>query len=333
MTDEAENLLDDAHRRAQAYRASLPERAVFPSAPALQALEVLDEPLSDRGHGAAATLALLDAVGSPATVASAGPRYFGFVIGGTLVGLQPAGMRGDLATIAGTKLLLHPAAVLVGLLLVPGIDAPLRSAALVYAAAPMLSIFPVLAQRFGLDKLCAAALLVALRTGSLGADLKRLPPGEQALVADALDPDPQRRPDAATLLQRLQLRVADARELTAQAAAPAVPGAMSEPGAPAAGVVVEAGPAWSDAELDLLLASDAARLQPVLDRDGRRIVLADWPDGCMRLADDADARALLPLIAELGPLAPLLRARVVPSAWVRTAAGEWMLALDCLLPR
>ena len=33
------------------------------------------------------------------------------------------------------------------------------------------------------------------------------------------------------------------------------------------------------------------------------------------------------------PLAPLLRARVVPSAWVRTAAGEWMLALDCLLPR
>ena len=183
------------------------------------------------------------------------------------------------------------------------------------------------------DVYSAAALLLALRTGNLGADPSRLPADERALVADALDPDPTRRPDAATLLQRLQIRVADARELTAQAAAPAVPGATSEPGAPAAGVVVEAGPTWSDAELDLLLASDAARLQPVLDRDSRRIVLADWPDGCMRLADDADARALLPLIAELGPLAPLLRARVVPSAWVRTAAGEWMLALDCLLPR
>ena len=84
MSDESERLLDDAHRRAQAYRASLPQRAVFPAPAALQALEALDEALPDAGHGAAATLALLDAVGSPATVASAGPRYFGFVIGGTL---------------------------------------------------------------------------------------------------------------------------------------------------------------------------------------------------------------------------------------------------------
>lgn len=84
-----------------------------------------------------------------------------FVIGGTLVGLKPDGMRGDLATIAIGKLVLHPAAVLAGLLLVPGIDPPLRSAAVVFASAPMLSIYPVLSQRYGLDKLAAAALLVA----------------------------------------------------------------------------------------------------------------------------------------------------------------------------
>ena len=188
------------------------------------------------------------------------------------------------------------------------------------------------------DVYSAAALLVALRTGSLAIDAARLPPHEHALVADALDPDPARRPDAATLLQRLQIRVADARELTASSAGqvhpPAVPKAMSEPGVLAsAGVVVEAGPSWSDADLDLLLASDAARLQPVLDREGRRVVLAAWPDGCMRLADDADPGGLAPLLGELGPLTALLRPRIVPQAWVRTAAGEWLLALDCLLPR
>jgi len=184
------------------------------------------------------------------------------------------------------------------------------------------------------DVYSAAALLVALRTGSLGADPSRLPPAEQALITDALDPDPQRRPDAATLLQRLQVRVADARELTAHTELPPVPKATLDPGALAsAGVVVEAAASWSDADLDLLLASDAARLQPVLDREGRRIILAAWPDGCMRLADDADARGLLPLLDELGPLGALLRPRAVASAWVRTAAGEWLLALDCLLPR
>ncbi len=184
------------------------------------------------------------------------------------------------------------------------------------------------------DVYSAAALLVALRIGSLGADASRLPAHELALIADALDPDPTRRPDAATLLQRLQIRVADARELTTRAELPPVPRAMPDPSAlTSAGVIVEAGPSWTDAELDLLLASDAARLQPVLDREGRRIVLAAWPDGCMRLADDADARGLLPLIDALGDLAALLRPRVVPSAWVRTAAGEWLLALDALLPR
>jgi glutamate/tyrosine decarboxylase-like PLP-dependent enzyme len=44
----------------------------------------LDEPLPERPTDPASTLRCLDEIGSPATVASAGPRYFGFVTGGSL---------------------------------------------------------------------------------------------------------------------------------------------------------------------------------------------------------------------------------------------------------
>ena len=184
------------------------------------------------------------------------------------------------------------------------------------------------------DVFSAAALLLALRTGSLAAPLERLSPAEQALVADALDPDPARRPDAETLRLRLHLRVADARELAPPAALPAVPQAMSEQTATGAGLVVAAAASWSDPELDALLASDAPRLQPVLDREGRRVVLAPWPEGCRRLADDADAGALVTLLDELAaPLRAALLPRLRPAAWVWTPGGAWMLALDDLLLR
>lgn len=184
------------------------------------------------------------------------------------------------------------------------------------------------------DVFSAAALLLALRTGSLGAPLDRLPAAEQALIADALDPDPARRPDADTLRQRLHLRVADARELAPRAALPAVPQAMSEQTAAGTGVIVTAASGWSDPELDALLASDAPRLQPVLDREGRRVALAPWPEGCRRLADDADAGGLQHLLAELSePLRAAIERRLRPAAWVWTPGGAWMLALDDLLLR
>ncbi len=77
-------LLRGAAERAQRYLAGLGERRVTPEAAALEQLARLDEPLPEAGHEAGETLALLDEVGSPATVASAGGRYFGFVIGGSL---------------------------------------------------------------------------------------------------------------------------------------------------------------------------------------------------------------------------------------------------------
>ncbi len=78
------SLLDDAARRARAYLDSLPERPVAPSPQAVTALQRLNEPLPPKSTDPARTLALLDELVTPATMAMAGPRFFGFVIGGTL---------------------------------------------------------------------------------------------------------------------------------------------------------------------------------------------------------------------------------------------------------
>jgi glutamate/tyrosine decarboxylase-like PLP-dependent enzyme len=77
-------LLRDAAERALCYLQSVQERPVAPSPDALAGMEHLDGSLPDRATDPADVLKLLDEVGSPATVASAGPRYFGFVIGGSL---------------------------------------------------------------------------------------------------------------------------------------------------------------------------------------------------------------------------------------------------------
>ena len=76
-------VLDEAASRAVGYAATVAARRVFPDAPALAGLAVFDEPLPDGPSDPAATLRLLDEAGSPATVASAGADYYGFVTGGT----------------------------------------------------------------------------------------------------------------------------------------------------------------------------------------------------------------------------------------------------------
>ena len=93
--------------------------------------------------------------------AAAAPPTALFVIGGSLVGLQLSGIRGDIALIAIGKLLLHPLCVLVFVRLFPPEQPLLGAAAILFAAMPMLSIYPVLAQRHGHERLCAAALLAA----------------------------------------------------------------------------------------------------------------------------------------------------------------------------
>ncbi len=78
------DLFDDAARRAKAYLAALETRRVGPSAEAITNLSRWDEPLPENPTDPAEMLRLLDVVGSPATMAMAGPRFFGFVIGSAL---------------------------------------------------------------------------------------------------------------------------------------------------------------------------------------------------------------------------------------------------------
>ena len=77
------DLLDDAARRAKRYLDALPERPLRPSASAVARLRELDK-LPDAPVDPREVLARLDEIGSPATLATAGPRFHGFVIGGSL---------------------------------------------------------------------------------------------------------------------------------------------------------------------------------------------------------------------------------------------------------
>jgi glutamate/tyrosine decarboxylase-like PLP-dependent enzyme len=79
-----DRLMEEADRRAASYLASVHGRSVFPGAEALAGLERFDEALTETGLPALSTLELLDDAGTPATVTSNGPRYFGFVIGASL---------------------------------------------------------------------------------------------------------------------------------------------------------------------------------------------------------------------------------------------------------
>ncbi len=77
-------LLQDAANRASHYLDQVRERRVAPASSDLEALKKLAVPLQGPSIDPAQVLAELDAIGSPATIASAGGRFFGFVTGGSL---------------------------------------------------------------------------------------------------------------------------------------------------------------------------------------------------------------------------------------------------------
>ncbi len=77
-------LLESTAQRAINYLESLGTRSCAPLPEAVAKLSLLDEPLTQSPTSPERVLQLLDEICSPATTAMAGPRFFGFVIGGSL---------------------------------------------------------------------------------------------------------------------------------------------------------------------------------------------------------------------------------------------------------
>jgi glutamate/tyrosine decarboxylase-like PLP-dependent enzyme len=105
--------LDAAYAAAVRYLEGLPERRVGATADAAAMRDALGGPLPERGEPAARVVEELARRADPGIVASAGPRFFGFVIGGSL----PAALAADWLTSAWDQnaglFVLSPAAAVV----------------------------------------------------------------------------------------------------------------------------------------------------------------------------------------------------------------------------
>ena len=102
--DERETAMRRAAELGLDYLTSLAERHVGPRADAAALRELLGGPLPEAGTNPTAVIERLSEAAGPGLVASAGPRYFGFVVGGAL----PAAAAADwLVTAWGQNAALH----------------------------------------------------------------------------------------------------------------------------------------------------------------------------------------------------------------------------------
>ena len=82
-----------------------------------------------------------------------------FFVGGSLAGNVIHGNITDITQIAVAKLVFHPLLVAGMLAILPAFDQDLQYAAVLIAACPMLSIFPILSSTYGFTQLASSALL------------------------------------------------------------------------------------------------------------------------------------------------------------------------------
>jgi glutamate/tyrosine decarboxylase-like PLP-dependent enzyme len=79
-----DNLLPSVASRAARYLEDIRERRVAPAPEAVCKLAGFREPMPEAPSAPGDVIRMLDELGSPATMAMAGPRFFGFVIGGSV---------------------------------------------------------------------------------------------------------------------------------------------------------------------------------------------------------------------------------------------------------
>ena len=91
----ARELFEQAKDYALEYMESIRDRRVPPADEAVAALRIFDEPLQEQPADPGQILKTLHEIGSPATVAQTGGRYFGFVNGGVIPGALAARWLSD----------------------------------------------------------------------------------------------------------------------------------------------------------------------------------------------------------------------------------------------
>jgi glutamate/tyrosine decarboxylase-like PLP-dependent enzyme len=89
-----DDVLDDALRHARAWLSSVADRPVRPTASLEKLRAALDVPLPPSGEDPRSVVASLARDGAPGLVGTAGPRFFGFVIGGS----HPVALAADWLT-------------------------------------------------------------------------------------------------------------------------------------------------------------------------------------------------------------------------------------------
>lgn len=191
------------------------------------------------------------------------------------------------------------------------------------------------------DLYAVGVVLHALLVGRLEPprDDPAVGPVDRRIIAAMTAEDPDARPSASEVLTQLRAPVADVRHLHAgpEATPSRAPTEGPQGGSLLVGLQASAADGWTPEMLDALCAATNPWHQPILDREGPRIlVLAPWPEHARGMDPSVQEwRHLVPdeALDLPEPLRAAIEARLRPQSVVITAGGGRMLALDDLLSR